>query len=147
MESITGVKSLFLGILIPRIPAASAASMSREPSPINHEADLSMSNSRNSLLDHVRRWFTAFAGGNAAVMRAVVYFVHVRPVLFQFLAHMGVKVVHVFDRVLPFSDPALVGNDDNQITRLVQSTNAVNYTGIENEVFNLYICNNDLHQN
>ena len=70
-------------------------------------------------------------------MRAVVYFVHVRPVLFQFLAHVGVKVVHVFDRVLPFSDSTLVGNDDNQVTRLVQPTNTVNNTGIENEVFNL----------
>ncbi len=57
--------------------------------------------------------------------------------LFQFLAHMSVKVVHVFDRVLPFSDPALIGNYDNQITRLVQSTNSVDYTGIENEVFNV----------
>ena len=70
-------------------------------------------------------------------MRAVVYFIHVRPVFFQFFAHMNVKVVHVFDRVLPFSDPALIGNHDNQITRLVQSTNSVDNTGIENEVFNL----------
>lgn len=69
-------------------------------------------------------------------MRAVVYFIHVRPVFFQFLAHMNVKVVHVFGRVLPFSDPALIGNYDNQITRLVQSTNSVDNTGIENEVFN-----------
>ena len=70
-------------------------------------------------------------------MRAVVYFIHVRPVLFQLLAHINVKVFHVFDRVLSFSDPTLIGNNDNQVTRLVQSTNSVNNTGIENEVFNL----------
>lgn len=77
--------------------------------------------------------------GNAAVMRAVVYFIHVRPVFFQFLAHMNVKVVHVFDRVLPFSDPALIGNHDNQITRLVQSTNSVDNTGIETKSSTLYM--------
>lgn len=97
-----------------------------------------MSNS-DSLFNHVRRWFAALQGQCCCDEGSSIFYPRA-PMLFQFLAHMSVKVVHVFDRVLPFSDPALIGNYDNQITRLVQSTNSVDYIpGLKTKSSTLYM--------
>lgn len=91
----------------------------------------------NGLEDHSRGRFATGTRGNAVVVGTIVESIDMCPVLSQHVLDVGMEAFNIRGGIFAFGDAALVGDDDDQVTGLVEATDAVDGSGVELEIFYL----------